>query len=35
VFGDGSVRFLNESIPALTLKWMAGALDGEIYTDPN
>jgi prepilin-type processing-associated H-X9-DG protein len=27
VMGDGSVRFLSESIPALTLKWLSGATD--------
>lgn len=32
VFGDGSVRFLRDSIPAVTLKWMTGATDGMIYT---
>lgn len=31
VMGDGSVRFFRDSIPALTLKWMAAATDGQIY----
>jgi prepilin-type processing-associated H-X9-DG protein len=33
VFGDGSVRFLRDSIPAVTLKWMAGATDGQVYNE--
>ena len=33
VMGDGSVRFLRSSIPALTLKWMAGATDGQTYVN--
>ncbi len=32
VFGDGSVRFLRDSIPSLTLKWMAAANDGQVYS---
>ena len=32
LFGDGSVRFIRDSIDALTLKWMAGANDGRTYT---
>jgi prepilin-type N-terminal cleavage/methylation domain-containing protein/prepilin-type processing-associated H-X9-DG protein len=32
VMGDGSVRFLTDSIPALTLKWLAGATDGQTFT---
>ncbi len=33
VMGDGSVRFLRDSINALTLKNMAGANDGQIVSD--
>jgi prepilin-type N-terminal cleavage/methylation domain-containing protein len=32
--GDGSVRFLNESIDGVIIKWMIGADDGQI-TDAN
>ncbi|MFO0877525.1 MAG: DUF1559 domain-containing protein [Gemmataceae bacterium] len=32
VMGDGSVRFINDSTPALTLKWLAGATDGVTFT---
>jgi prepilin-type processing-associated H-X9-DG protein len=32
VFGDGSVRFLRDSIAPLTLKWLAAAADGQIIT---
>jgi prepilin-type N-terminal cleavage/methylation domain-containing protein/prepilin-type processing-associated H-X9-DG protein len=32
VFGDGSVRFLRDTIDPLTLKWMVGATDGMNYT---
>ena len=32
LMGDGSVRFLRDSIDALTLKWMAGSNDGRVYT---
>jgi prepilin-type N-terminal cleavage/methylation domain-containing protein/prepilin-type processing-associated H-X9-DG protein len=31
VMGDGSVRFFRDSIPGLTLKWMAAAADGQVY----
>ena len=31
LLGDGSVRFLRDSTPALTLKWMAGSNDGQSY----
>ena len=34
LFGDGSVRFLRDSIDALTLKWMAGASDGRNFNLP-
>jgi hypothetical protein len=30
--GDGSVRFMNQTIPAMTLKYLAGATDGQIVT---
>jgi prepilin-type N-terminal cleavage/methylation domain-containing protein/prepilin-type processing-associated H-X9-DG protein len=30
--GDGSVRFLRDSIPALTLKWLAAANDGQVFS---
>jgi prepilin-type processing-associated H-X9-DG protein len=33
VMGDGSVRFLRDTIQPLVLKWMAGADDGQIYTN--
>jgi prepilin-type N-terminal cleavage/methylation domain-containing protein/prepilin-type processing-associated H-X9-DG protein len=32
LMGDGSVRFLRDGIPALTLKWLAGAADGQSFT---
>ncbi len=32
VFGDGSVRFIRDSIDPLTLKYMSGATDGKTYT---
>lgn len=32
VFADGSVRFLRDSIDPLTLKWMSGASDGQVFT---
>ncbi len=32
VFGDGSVRFLSESIAPVTLKWMTGVNDGQTYS---
>ena len=32
VMGDGSVRFMRDSIDALTLKWVAGASDGVVFT---
>jgi prepilin-type N-terminal cleavage/methylation domain-containing protein/prepilin-type processing-associated H-X9-DG protein len=31
LMGDGSVRFLRDSIPALTLKWLAAASDGQVF----
>jgi prepilin-type N-terminal cleavage/methylation domain-containing protein/prepilin-type processing-associated H-X9-DG protein len=31
--GDGSVRFLRDSIAPLTLKWLAGAADGQVITN--
>jgi prepilin-type N-terminal cleavage/methylation domain-containing protein/prepilin-type processing-associated H-X9-DG protein len=31
VMGDGSVRFLRDSIPALTLKWISGSNDGMTF----
>jgi prepilin-type N-terminal cleavage/methylation domain-containing protein/prepilin-type processing-associated H-X9-DG protein len=31
--GDGSVRFFRESTPALSLKWLAGATDGQIIAN--
>ena len=30
VMGDGSVRFISDSIEAITLKWLAGANDGNV-----
>jgi prepilin-type N-terminal cleavage/methylation domain-containing protein/prepilin-type processing-associated H-X9-DG protein len=30
--GDGSVRFLRDSIPSLTLKWLAAANDGQVFS---
>ncbi len=32
VFADGSVKFLRDSIPAVTLKFLAGADDGQVVT---
>ncbi len=32
LMGDGSVRFLRDSIPAITLKWLAAANDGRVFT---
>jgi len=32
LFGDGSVRFLRDTIDALTLKWLAGSTDGRSFT---
>jgi prepilin-type N-terminal cleavage/methylation domain-containing protein/prepilin-type processing-associated H-X9-DG protein len=32
VMGDGSVRFLRDSTPPLTLKWLVGASDGQVFT---
>jgi prepilin-type N-terminal cleavage/methylation domain-containing protein/prepilin-type processing-associated H-X9-DG protein len=32
LFGDGSVRFLRDTIDPLTLKWLAGANDGRSFT---
>jgi prepilin-type N-terminal cleavage/methylation domain-containing protein/prepilin-type processing-associated H-X9-DG protein len=32
LMGDGSVRFIRDSIPPLTLKWLAGADDGQTFT---
>ena len=32
LMGDGSVRFVKSSISGVTLKWFAGAADGQIYT---
>ena len=32
VMGDGSVRFFRDSTPALTLKWLAAAADGQVFT---
>ena len=31
VMGDGSVRFFRSGTPALTLKWLAGATDGQVF----
>jgi len=31
--GDGSVRFISENIDVMTLKWLAGAADGQIIGD--
>lgn len=31
--GDGSVRFMRDSIPALTLKWLAAAADGQVIAN--
>jgi prepilin-type processing-associated H-X9-DG protein len=32
VMGDGSVRFIRDSIDALVLKWVSGANDGRVFT---
>ena len=32
LMGDGSVRFLKDGTPALTLKWLAGATDGIVFS---
>jgi prepilin-type N-terminal cleavage/methylation domain-containing protein/prepilin-type processing-associated H-X9-DG protein len=32
VMGDGSVRFLRDSISGITLKWLTGASDGQTFT---
>jgi prepilin-type N-terminal cleavage/methylation domain-containing protein/prepilin-type processing-associated H-X9-DG protein len=32
LMGDGSVRFVKSSISGVTLKWFAGAADGQNYT---
>jgi prepilin-type N-terminal cleavage/methylation domain-containing protein/prepilin-type processing-associated H-X9-DG protein len=32
VMGDGSVRFVRDSIDALVLKWFIGSNDGQIYS---
>jgi prepilin-type processing-associated H-X9-DG protein len=32
VMCDGSVRFLRDSIPGITLKWLAAAADGQVFT---
>lgn len=32
LLGDGSVRFLRDSMDALTLKWLAGSNDGRVFT---
>jgi prepilin-type N-terminal cleavage/methylation domain-containing protein/prepilin-type processing-associated H-X9-DG protein len=32
VFGDGSVRFIRDSVAGVTLKWMAAASDGQTYS---
>ena len=31
--GDGSVRFLSDSIDGVIVKWMVGAEDGQIVSD--
>jgi prepilin-type N-terminal cleavage/methylation domain-containing protein len=31
VMGDGSVRFIRDSIRGIVLKWAAGAQDGQVY----
>ena len=33
--GDGSVRFLSDSIDAIVVKWMVGASDGNVVPDTN
>ncbi len=33
LMGDGSVRFISESINAMTLKWLAGSQDGVVVGD--
>ena len=30
--GDGSVRFLRDSIPGITLKWLAAYADGQVFS---
>jgi hypothetical protein len=30
--GDGSVRFIRNGVSGVTLKWLAGAQDGQIYS---
>jgi prepilin-type N-terminal cleavage/methylation domain-containing protein len=32
LLGDGSVRFLSENMDTLTLKWMAGATEGQVFS---
>ena len=32
VFGDGSVRFLRDTIAPITLKWLAAANDGQVFS---
>jgi prepilin-type processing-associated H-X9-DG protein len=29
--GDGSVRFIRNGVSGVTLKWLAGAQDGQIF----
>ena len=29
--GDGSVRFIRDSINGVTLKWLAAASDGQVF----
>jgi hypothetical protein len=29
--GDGSVRFIRDGTPPLTLKWLSGATDGQVF----
>ena len=31
VMGDGSVRFIRDSITGVTLKWLAGSADGQVF----
>jgi prepilin-type N-terminal cleavage/methylation domain-containing protein/prepilin-type processing-associated H-X9-DG protein len=33
LMGDGSVRFMSNGVPALTLKWLAGATDGRVIQE--
>jgi len=35
VMGDGTVRFFASNIPAMTLKYLAGATDGQPVTIPD